>query len=116
MRKYEVVFILSPSLSEKEALERFSYLVKKNGGKIVKVERWGLRDLSYEIKKKDKGIYYLTHIIGDGSLVKDLENNVRLDDKFLRLMAIRLETGIKKEDLNAMEEVDITTFAKEEEK
>ena len=51
---YENVFIFSGQLSKKSAddkLEESLDLIKKSGGKILKKESWGLRDLAYKIKK-----------------------------------------------------------------
>ena len=56
---YENVFILSGQLSKKSADDFYDILIKKienSGGKVLKSEFWGLRDLAYKIKKKFKRI------------------------------------------------------------
>ena len=55
MNKYETVFILTPVLSDaqmKEAVEKFTAVLTKNGAEIVNEENWGLRKLAYPIQKK----------------------------------------------------------------
>ena len=59
MNKYETVFILTPVLSDaqmKEAVEKFTAVLTKNGAEIVNEENWGLRKLAYPIQKKSTGL------------------------------------------------------------
>ena len=52
MNNYETVFILTPVLSDaqmKEAVEKFTNLLKEQGAEIVNEENWGLRKLAYPI-------------------------------------------------------------------
>ena len=60
MNNYETVFILTPVLSDaqmKEAVEKFTNLLKEQGAEIVNEENWGLRKLAYPIDKKTTGFY-----------------------------------------------------------
>ena len=62
MNNYETVFILTPVLSDaqmKEAVEKFTNLLKEQGAEIVNEENWGLRKLAYPIDKKTTGFYQL---------------------------------------------------------
>ncbi len=55
MRHYEVMVILDPDLEERSVsplIENFLSVVRDGGGKVEKVDTWGRRRLSYEIKKK----------------------------------------------------------------
>ena len=50
MNNYETVFILTPVLSDaqmKEAVEKFTNLLKAQGAEIVNEENWGLRKLNF---------------------------------------------------------------------
>ena len=50
LKQYETVFIATPVLSDaqmKEAVEKYTSLIKDNGGEIVYEEDWGLRQLAY---------------------------------------------------------------------
>lgn len=61
MKKYEAIFIINPSLSDKDADEVMSAvndIVKKNGGNITNSEKMGKKKLAYKIKKNREGIYY----------------------------------------------------------
>ena len=62
MNHYETVFILTPVLSDaqmKEAVDKFTSLLKENGATIVNEELWGMRKLAYPIQKKSTGFYQL---------------------------------------------------------
>ena len=80
----------------KQIQEKYTNLVNKNEGDVVKVENWGLLNLSYLIKKNKKGNYIHFKIKGNGDLIKELEKNERIDKNLLRFITIR----VKKFDLN----------------
>ena len=79
----------------KQLQEKYTTLVSKNEGKVVKTENWGLLNLSYLIKKNKKGNYIHFKIEGNGDLILELEKNERIDKNLLRYVTIR----VKKFDL-----------------
>ena len=79
----------------KGLVEKYSEIVKKNKGKIVKTENWGLLNLSYLIKKNRKGSYIHFKIKGKGDVIDELEKNEAIDKKLLRYLTIK----VKKLDL-----------------
>ena len=81
----------------KQLTEKYSKIVEKNDGEIVKTENWGLLHLSYLIKKNRKGSYIHFKIKGKGNLIEELEKNESLDKKLLRYMTVK----VKKFDLDA---------------
>ena len=75
MNNYETVFILTPVLSDaqmKEAVEKFTNLLKAQGAEIVNEENWGLRKLAYPIDKKTTGFYQLVEFKADPSVIATL--------------------------------------------
>ena len=58
----------------KQLAEKYSKIVEKNEGEVIKTENWGLMNLSYLIKNK-KGSYIHFKIKGNGNVVKELEKN-----------------------------------------
>ncbi len=89
----------------KQLTEKYSKIVEKNEGEIVKTENWGLLNLSYLIKKNRKGSYIHFKIKGNGKVIEQLEKNEAIDKKLLRHLTVR----VKKFDL------DINYFSKNEE-
>ena len=65
MNQYEVMYVIDPALEDGarvELINRFSELVKKNGGEIDRVDEWGKRRLAYAINYKTEGYYVLMYI------------------------------------------------------
>ena len=79
----------------KQLQEKYSKIVEKNDGNIVKLENWGLMNLSYLIKKNKKGNYIHFKIEGSGKTISELEKNEKIDKNLLRYLTIR----VKKIDL-----------------
>jgi len=91
MRRYETVFIANPSLSQEERqplFDKLTQLISDGQGLLVKFDEWGVKSLAYEVKKHTRGYYVLTDFCGDGPLVKELERNLGLDDRFLKYMTV----------------------------
>ena len=80
----------------KQLTEKYSKIVEKNDGEIVKIENWGLLNLSYLIKKNRKGSYIHFKFKGNGNVIDELEKNESIDKKLLRSLTVR----VKKFDLD----------------
>ena len=79
----------------KQLTEKYSGIIEKNDGEIVKTENWGLLNLSYLIKKNKKGSYIHFKFKGKGNVISELEKNEAIDKKLLRYLTVR----VKKFDL-----------------
>ena len=98
MNLYEHTIIARQDTSPseiKQLTEKYSKIVEKNEGEIVKTENWGLLNLSYLIKKNKKGSYIHFKIKGNGSVINELEKNESIDKKLLRFLTVK----VKKFDL-----------------
>ena len=89
----------------KQLTEKYSKIIEKNEGEIVKTENWGLINLSYLIKKNRKGSYIHFKIKGNGNVIEQLEKNEIIDKKLIRFLTVK----VKKFDL------DTNYFTKKEE-
>jgi len=92
MNNYETVFILTPVLSDaqmKEAVEKFTNLLKEQGAEIVNEENWGLRKLAYPIDKKTTGFYQLVEFKANPETIATLEVNFRRDERVIRFLTFR---------------------------
>ena len=60
--------------------------IKKNSGKILKTEEWGLKNLTYEIKKSRRGHFVHIKFDGNGTTIQELENaqNINYEQEKLR--------------------------------
>ena len=92
MNNYETVFILTPVLSDaqmKEAVEKFTTLLKAEGAEIVNEENWGLRKLAYPIDKKTTGFYQLVEFKANPETIAKLEIQFRRDERVIRFLTFR---------------------------
>lgn len=94
MNVYECIVILNPSLSDEDresAIQRISGIITKGGGEILKTEPWGIRKLSYEINKQNRGFYVLSLFRAPSAVIKPLEELFKVFDAVVKFMVIRLE-------------------------
>ena len=94
LTQYETVFILTPVLSEddtKKAINNYVELLKSSGAEIVHQEAWGLKNLRYQIGKKNTGIYHVVEYKGNGKIVDILEVAFRRDENIIRYLTVKLD-------------------------
>ena len=94
LKSYETVFIATPVLSDsqmKEAVAKYTSLIKDNGGEIVYEEDWGLKQLAYPIQHKTSGFYYLIEFKADPSFVATLETQYHRDERIIRFITVSLD-------------------------
>jgi len=95
MNCYEHTLITKSDLSEnqnKKLVEKYENIIKKNKGKIIKVENWGLRVLSHKIKNNKKGFYYHIKFEGDGNITNMLENEESIDEMLVRFLTVKVKS------------------------
>ena len=95
MPLYEHVVIARQDISaqQAEALnDQLKHLIEDQGGHIAKIEYWGLRNLTYRIKKNRKGHYSLLAIDAEPAAVKEMERQLSINEDVLRTLTIRVET------------------------
>lgn len=89
-KKYEIMYILRPSLDAdgvKNANAALQKLLTDNGAKIADANEWGLRDLSYQIKKESKGYYVVLKIeVSDNKAIDEFNRLTRNNDAVLRYL------------------------------
>ena len=94
MNLYEHTIIARQDTSPseiKQLTEKYSKIVEKNDGEVVKTENWGLLNLAHLIKKNKKGSYIHFKIKGEGKVIGELEKNEALDKKLLRYLTVKVK-------------------------
>ena len=94
MNQYETVFILTPVLSEdqmKETVKKYEDQLTNNGAEIVHEESWGMRKLAYPIQKKSTGFYQLIEYKAEGTVIADVEIELKRDERVLRFLTVKLD-------------------------
>jgi len=98
VREYETMFIVQPEISEEGTaaiLEKVSAEFEKHGTVRLLCEDWGKRKLAYEIDKFQKGHYRILHYLDEGSVVADLERQLRLEESVLRFLTVLVDEDVK---------------------
>ena len=94
MALYENVFIARQDVpaTQVEALtNQFTELVAAQGGTVPKKEYWGLRSLTFRIKKNRKGHYTLLNIDAPPAAVKELERTMSINEDIIRFLTVRVD-------------------------
>ena len=94
MPLYEHIFLARQDVSPQQVEELTNTLtsvIDQNGGKVTKNEYWGLKSLSYRIKKNRKAHYSLLNINAPAPAVAEMERQMRINEDILRFMTVRVE-------------------------
>jgi small subunit ribosomal protein S6 len=95
MPLYEHIFLARQDVSTQqvEALtEQFKGVIEAGGGKVAKVEPWGLKSLSFRIRKNRKAHFTLMNLDSPPAAVAEMERQQRLNEDVLRILTVRVET------------------------
>ena len=94
MNCYEHTLITKQELSENQnqkLIDKYENIINKNLGKVLKTEKWGLRNLAYKIKNNKKGFYFHIKFEGSGKTVKELEGAENIDEVLLRFLTVKVK-------------------------
>lgn len=94
MSNYEGVLIARQDLGASQVndlVSNLSEVIKKEGGEVVKVDNWGLKNLAYRIKKNRKGYYVLLNIVAPSKAINEYERVMRLNEDVIRFMTVKVE-------------------------
>lgn len=99
MRKYEVMFIVRPDLSEEDldkVVAQMESAVTGTGGKIEKVEKMGRRRLAYRVARCREGLYVLFTLEGSGDTVKEFERRLKVSDAVIKFLTVRIDEELER--------------------
>lgn len=94
MRKYETFFIVDPDIPDEMNSvvdNKIQSIVTANGGEVLVYTPWGKRKLAYPIRKRTRGLYVLMEYSGGPDMVAELERNLRIDERVLKFITVKLE-------------------------
>ena len=109
MANYESVLIARQDLGASQVssiVEDLTNVIKKEGGEVVRVDNWGLKNLAYRIKKNRKGHYVVLNIAAPASAIAEYERVMRINEDVIRYMKIRVEefSSVNSDKESAVEE------------
>lgn len=90
--KYELLYIISQDANDeqKEALiNKFSKMIEDKGGKIVSLEKIGMKKFAYPINFKNEGFYVLMTFEADSAVVDEMNKLMNITEHIVRQMFVR---------------------------
>lgn len=95
MKKYEIMFIVKPTLGEEDVnkvFENFETILTSNGAKVTDKQAMGQRELAYEIKKFNSGYYFLFTVeANDDKAIKEFDRLALISSDVIRHLITNLE-------------------------
>lgn len=94
MPLYEHVFLARQDVSTQAVdtmIEQFKTIIESNGGKVAKIENWGLKTLAYRVKKNRKAHYALLNIDAPAPAVAELERQESINEDILRFLTVKVD-------------------------
>jgi small subunit ribosomal protein S6 len=95
MSLYEHVFLARQDLSSQQVdalTDQFKAVIEQAGGKVAKVESWGLKSLAYRIRKNRKAYFTLMNLDASAAAITEVERQERINEDILRWLTIKVET------------------------
>ena len=102
MRHYEILFIVTPDSSEedlKAVATKIKGVVTGMNGIVTSYDEQGRKKLAYSVKKQNKGYYVLMDYVGSADIVSEIERNMRLDDRVLKYLTVKLADQVDPESI-----------------
>ena len=98
MRRYETIFIASPTLTDEqsdELVKQFEGIIAEQGGELLKTDKWGRKKLAYEVQKFSEGYYTLFDMNAGSTLIAELERRFRNHDSVIKYLSVRMDEQTK---------------------
>ena len=92
MANYEVLYILSPSITDEEreaTISKFKTYVESNGGTVAGIDKWGLKPLAYPIKFKNEGHYVLMNYSANADASIAMGKLMLINENILRHIIVK---------------------------
>ncbi len=93
-KKYELLFVLKPTLVEEELQAKINYLkeiLEKNGAVIAALQDMGTRRLAYQVEKFERGHYGVFYFEAPTNSIVEVERNLRISEDFIKFMTVKYE-------------------------
>ncbi len=89
MTLYEGLFLLDLESKPEPGHEEYLHdLLKRAGATVVSTDRWGERKLSFEVKRKRRGLYFLVHFEAPGTAIDEIRRACKISEFVLRELVL----------------------------
>jgi small subunit ribosomal protein S6 len=94
MALYEHVFLARQDVSAQQVdglIQTYRQILEENGGTLGKTEYWGLKGLTYRIKKNRKAHFALMNIDAPHEAVAEMERQMSLSTDVIRYLTVKVD-------------------------
>lgn len=94
MAFYEHTFLVRQDVTPQQVdalVETYKGVIESLGGKVQKVESWGLKTLAYRIKKNRKAYFSFLNIDAPPAALAEMERQMGINEDVLRFLTIRVD-------------------------
>ena len=92
MAFYENTIVAKQDLAQNELKtikEKYNDLINNSSGKVIKIEEWGLLNLSNKIKNYRKGFYIHYKFEGNKNTLEEIQKKIKLDGSIIRYLTVK---------------------------
>jgi small subunit ribosomal protein S6 len=94
MALYEHIFLARQDIAAPQVdtlVETYKGVIESLGGKVGRIENWGLKSLTYRIKKNRKAFYVIMDVDAPAAAIQEVERQQRYNEDILRFMTVKVE-------------------------
>jgi small subunit ribosomal protein S6 len=94
MPLYEHVYLARQDVSAQQVEEltaQFTGVVEQAGGKVAKMEYWGVKSLTFRIRKNRNAHFTLMNIDAPPAAITEIERLQRINEDVLRYLTVRVD-------------------------
>jgi len=103
LRGYELCLIFQPETADSDIatiVNGIDELIVRHKGSVLKHEKWGKKNLKYQIKKQSKGFYYFLYFMADPPVLRELDRIIRYNEAIMRYAVMTLDKHFSPEQLS----------------
>ena len=94
MAFYEHTFLVRQDAAQTQVdalIEQYKGVLSAGGANVAKVEQWGLKSLTFRVKKNRKAYFVMFNIDGPHQAVAEMERQMSISEDVLRYLTIKVE-------------------------
>ena len=94
MPLYEHVFLARQDVSAQQVEEltaQIKGVIEQMGGKVAKTEQWGVKSLSYRLRKNRKAHFTFLNVDAPPAAINEIERQERLNEDVIRYLSVRVD-------------------------
>ena len=91
---YEGMFLIDSAVAAADwdgIISVITKILERAKAEIISIRKWDDRKLAYDIKGKSRGLYIICYFRVDGGEIQDIEKNVQLSEKIVRVLILNAE-------------------------